>query len=164
MGNSERSWREILAGDVRGPPSGSRRTHPPTRAGWLQEPGDGPALEFEQLLKIHFADSGTKADILVNLEAARTWVLEQNRDSLAAARAYLAGQGSFPERAALNQLGGRFLTDFDFTVARWAQWATEIVDGWPDDVRDAPFDVAAAQQAVDLAESIEATVRSPGPR
>lgn len=132
-------------------------------AEWLQRPGDGPALEFEQLLKIHFADSGTKADILVNLEAARAWVLEQNRENVAAARAYLAGEGQFPERAALNQLGGRFLTDFYITVARWVQWATEIVDGWPDDVGDAPFNVAAAQEGVELAESIDAILHSPSP-
>ena len=29
-------------------------------AAWLREPGDGPVLEFEQLLKISFADSGTQ--------------------------------------------------------------------------------------------------------
>ena len=40
-------------------------------AAWLQEPGDGPVLEFEQLLKISLSDSGTKADILTNLDAAR---------------------------------------------------------------------------------------------
>ena len=40
-------------------------------AAWLQEPGDGPILEFEQLLKISFADSGSKADIVTNLEATR---------------------------------------------------------------------------------------------
>jgi PadR family transcriptional regulator, regulatory protein AphA len=130
-------------------------------AGSLQEPGEGPALESEQLLKIHFADSGTKADVLVNLQAARAWVLEQNRENLTAARAYLAGEGPFPERAALNQLGGRFLTDFYVTVARWVHWATDVVDGWPDDVRDAPFDVAAAQEGVDVAESIDVLLRSP---
>ena len=130
-------------------------------AGWLQEPGEGPSLEFEQLLKIHFADSGSKADVLVNLEAARAWVLEQNRENVAAARAYLAGEGPFPERAALNQLGGRFLTDFYVTVARWVQWASAIVDGWPDDVRDAPFDVEAAQEGVALAESIDVILRAP---
>ena len=70
----------------------------------------------------------------------------------------------FPERAALNQLGGRFLTDFYVTVARWVHWATEIVDGWPDDVRDTPFDVEAAQEGVDLAESIDVLLRSPTPR
>ena len=123
-------------------------------AAWLQHPGEGPALEFEQLVKIHFADSGTKADILANLAATRAWVLEQNEENLAAARAYLAGAGPFPQRAALNQLPGRFLTDFYVTVARWVQWASSVVDTWPDDVTNAPFDVAAAEEALALAESV----------
>ena len=123
---------------------------------WLQKPGDGPQLEFEQLVKIHFADGGTKADVIANLEATRAWVLEQNADNLDAARAYLAGQTSFPERAALNQLPGRFLTEFYVLVARWVQWASAIVDTWPDDVRDAPFDLTAAEEGVALAESVEA--------
>jgi DNA-binding PadR family transcriptional regulator len=124
-------------------------------AAWLREPGDGPALEFEQLVKIHFADSGTKADILANLQAARAWVLEQNEENLVAARAYLRGEGAFPERAALNQVPGRFLADFYVMVARWVAWATEFVESWPDDVREAPFDVAAAEESVALVESID---------
>jgi DNA-binding PadR family transcriptional regulator len=125
-------------------------------AAWLHEPGSGPVLEFEQLLKIHFADSGNKVDVLANLAATRTWVLEQNQENLATGRAYMEGRGAFPERAALNLLGGRFLTDFYLMVARWVDWASEIVDSWPDDVRDAPFDTDAAQEAVRLAESIDA--------
>ena len=124
-------------------------------AEWLREPGDGPVLEFEQLVKIHFADSGTKADILANLQAARAWVLEQNEENLEVARAYLRGEGPFPERAALNQVPGRFLADFYVTVARWVVWATEMVESWPDDVREAPFDVAAAEEGVALVESID---------
>lgn len=123
-------------------------------AAWLQEPGDGPILEFEQLVKISFTDSGTKTDLLANLEAARTWVLEQNEENLATARAYLEGRGAFPERAALNQLSGRFLTDFYVTVARWVDWATLKVETWPDAVTDAAFDVAVAEEGVRLAESI----------
>jgi DNA-binding PadR family transcriptional regulator len=123
-------------------------------ARWLREPGEGPALEFEQLLKIHFADSGTKADVVANLDAARRWVLEQNEENLVTARAYLEGRGRFPERAALNQLGGAFLTDFYAMVARWVAWASEVVQDWPDDIRDAPYDVAAAEKAVRVAEHI----------
>jgi PadR family transcriptional regulator, regulatory protein AphA len=123
-------------------------------AAWLREPGEGPVLEFEQLLKINFADSGTKADILTNLAATRAWVLDQNRENLEAARAYLEGRGPFPQRAALNQLGGRFLTDFYVMVARWVEWASDIVDGWPDDVNEAPFSVAAAEEGARLADSI----------
>ncbi|HET9665870.1 MAG TPA: helix-turn-helix transcriptional regulator [Desertimonas sp.] len=125
---------------------------------WLHQPGDGPVLEFEQLLMISFADSGTKADILTNLDAARAWVAEQNEENLATARAYLDGDSLFPERAALNQLGGRFLTDFYVMVARWVEWASEVVQDWPDDVRLAPLDRAAQQEAVRLAESVDATL------
>jgi DNA-binding PadR family transcriptional regulator len=132
-------------------------------ADWVAQPGEGPSLEFEQLVKIHFADAGSRADVLANLEAARTWVVEQNRENLAAALAYRAGEGPFPERAALNQLPGRFLTEFYATVARWISWATEVVEAWPDDVRDAPFDERAAEEGVAVAESIE-HILGPGGR
>ncbi len=129
-------------------------------AAWLQEPGDGPILEFGQLLKISFADSGSKADIVTNLEATRAWVVDQNEANLATARAYLEGRSAFPERAALNQLAGRFLTDFYVTVARWVDWASELVNTWPDDVRQASFDMAAAEEAVRLAESVATMMES----
>ncbi len=123
-------------------------------AAWLSQPGDGPTLECEQLVKIHFADSGTRTDVLANLDAMRSWVLAQNEENLATARAYLEARSAFPERAALNQLPGRFLTEHYVMVARWVQWATAIAEGWPDDVTKAPFDLAAAEEAVRLAESI----------
>ena len=128
-------------------------------ASWLREPGEGPALEFEQLVKIHFADSGSRADIVANLEAARAWVLAQNEENLVAARAYLAGEGPFPQRAALNQLTGRFLADFYVMVARWIEWASHMVEDWPDDVSQAPFDIEAAREGVRLVESIEVLLR-----
>ncbi len=59
-------------------------------AKWLEEPGDGPVLEFEQLLKIHFADSGTKDNVLATLAATLEWVQEQNEENLATGRAYLS--------------------------------------------------------------------------
>ena len=127
-------------------------------AAWLQTPGDGPILEFEQLLKISFADSGSKADVVANLDATRAWVVDQNEENLATARAYLEGRGAFPERAALNQLTGRFLTDFYVMVAHWVAWASQVVDDWPDDVRNAQFDAGAAEEAVGLAESVAKSV------
>lgn len=123
-------------------------------ASWLDEPGAGPVLEFEQLLKIHFADSGTKADVLANLAATLEWVREQNEVNLATAEAYLAGAAEFPERAAINQLGGRFLTEFYAMVARWAEWAMGVVADWPDDPREAVPDDEAQAEAVRIAEGI----------
>jgi PadR family transcriptional regulator, regulatory protein AphA len=129
-------------------------------AAWLQQPGAGPVLEFEQLLKISFADSGSTADIRTSLAATRAWVLEQNEENLAAARAYLEGRGAFPQRAALNQLPGRFLTDFYAMVAEWVDWASAMVEDWPEDPLSAPFDVAAAEEAVRRAEGIESLLGS----
>jgi len=129
-------------------------------AAWLRAPGDGPTLEFEQLLKISFADSGSRADVVANLSAAREWLSEQNQENLATARAYLEGTGAFPERAALNQLAGRFITDFYVMVAEWVAWASQVVDGWPEDVRDAPFDVRAAEEGVRRAESVAKIIGS----
>ena len=123
-------------------------------ATWLQEPGDGPILECEQFLKIHFADSGSTADIVTNIEATREWVLQQNEQNLATARAYLDGRGDFPERAALNQLVGMFLTNFYVTVAEWVDWASRVVEGWPDDPAAAPFDVSTAEEGVRRAEHV----------
>jgi PadR family transcriptional regulator, regulatory protein AphA len=124
-------------------------------AAWVREPGAGPVLEFEQLLKISFADSGTTDDIRTNLTATLEWVRRENEENLATARAYRAGEGLFPERAALNQLGGRFLTELYLTVARWAEWALEMVDDWADDPRDAPFDPAAQDEAIRLAQQAD---------
>ena len=128
-------------------------------AAWVAEPGEGPVLEFEQLVKIHFSDSGTKAGVLANLEAARWWVLEQNEENLATARAYQSGTGAFPERAALNQLPGVFLTELYATVARWVVWAEGVVAAWPDDVRAATLDGDAARRGVAVAEEIERLLR-----
>jgi DNA-binding PadR family transcriptional regulator len=120
-------------------------------AAWLHEPGKGPVLECEQLLKIFFADHGTKADALATLAAARAWAKERNEDNLAAARAYLAGTGPFQPRAAQNMLVGAFLTDFYAMVARWAEWASAMVDRWPDDPSRAVADPAAMRQILDRA-------------
>jgi PadR family transcriptional regulator AphA len=136
---------------------------PPGRralADWVREPGAGPSLEFEQLVKIHFADSADKSAVLANLVATLEWVRRENEENLATARAYLEGRGAFPERAALNQLSGRFLTDLYACVAHWADWAIEVVEAWPDDVTRAPYDLEAAEQALRVAERISVTQSS----
>lgn len=117
-------------------------------ADWLQEPGHGPVLEFEQLLKVTFAENGTRADALATLAATRAWAEERNQDNVTAARAYLTGEGPFQERAAQAALTGRFLTDFYAMVARWADWATATVEEWPDDPRRAEPDREAMEETL----------------
>jgi len=115
-------------------------------AQWMKEPGTGPVLEFEQLVKVVFAEYGTKADALATLAAAKAWAEERNTDNQAAAEAYLAGTGPFQQRLAQNTLGGGFLTEFYRMVAEWADWATGLVEQWPDDPAQARPDLAAVRQ------------------
>lgn len=117
-------------------------------ASWMAEPAAGPVLEWEQLVKIVFAENGTKADTLARLAEARAWAVERNEESLATARAYAAGEAEFQERVAVNLLGGGFLTEYYRLVAEWADWATGIVETWPDDPGQAEPDPEALRRIV----------------
>jgi DNA-binding PadR family transcriptional regulator len=111
-------------------------------AAWVPEPGDGPIVEFEQLVKVFFAEHGTKDDLLATLRGTLAWVDERDAQSAGVSHDYLEGTGAFPERLPWLILCGTFLNDFIDLVDRWATWATEVVERWPDDIRDAPPDLA----------------------
>jgi len=121
-------------------------------AEWLRSPGAGPVLESEQLLKVSFAEHGTKADALATVAAARAWARERNEENVAAARAYRDGRGPFQHRAAQNMLVGAFLTEYYRMVAEWADWAAEQVERWPDDPARAVPDQAELERVVRRAE------------
>jgi PadR family transcriptional regulator, regulatory protein AphA len=119
---------------------------------WLAEPGQGPVLEFEQLVKVFFCDSGTTEDLRRQLADARAWAHERTLVNIEVGRGYLEGNSPFQQRAAVNALVGRFLDDFLETVDRWAQWATDIVETWPTHPRDAHVDTDALARTVQQAE------------
>ncbi len=109
-------------------------------AEWVPTPGTGPVLEFEQLIKVFFAEHGTKADLLATLAGVREWSDERLGAGAHVPQAYLDGKGPFPERLPWLLLVGQFLLDFHLMVERWADWATDIVETWPDDVTAAQPD------------------------
>jgi DNA-binding PadR family transcriptional regulator len=117
-------------------------------ADWLGEAGAGPVLEFEQLLKVFFADSGTRSDARANLQAAEQWARDRAAESSAIAQQYAAGEGPFPERSAQLELASRFMTDFYALVADWAVWAQERVATWPEDPRLARGDPTIAAETL----------------
>jgi PadR family transcriptional regulator, regulatory protein AphA len=95
---------------------------------WLATPGDGPALEFEEMLKIFFAEHGTKADAVAAVQRIRSWASERNIENIAIARSYIEGTAPFPDRAPVLVLTGRFLTNFADMVGEWADWASTIIE------------------------------------
>jgi DNA-binding PadR family transcriptional regulator len=100
---------------------------------WMSQPGRGPVLEFEALMKVFFAENGIRDDTLAALATIAEWARTDRNEHLAVASAYAAGKGMFPERAAQTALTGRFLFEFNDLVLRWSKWAASVAEQWPDD-------------------------------
>jgi PadR family transcriptional regulator AphA len=115
-------------------------------AAWLAAPPTpGPAIvmESEHLLKLLYADYGTRDDLLATLTDLKRWAESDLAEHSAVARSYLLGAGAFPQRAPVLAVGGKLLFDLALAVRQWADWAIEVVEAWPDDPSQAPTDWAA---------------------
>ena len=119
---------------------------------WVPTPSAAPQIEFEALLKVFFAERGTKADLLRTLRA----VQHDNEDRAVAHRSiphdYLEGRGTYQERLAWNILVGTFLDEWQQLLDRWTTWAIGEVDEWPDDIRAAEPDWDALRRQADHAD------------
>jgi DNA-binding PadR family transcriptional regulator len=109
-------------------------------ARWVPTGGDGPVIEFEQLVKIFFAERATKSDLLATLAGVRAWVEDHAAATPGIPQEYLEGRGGYPERLPWLILAGKFLDDIEQTVDRWAEWAIGLVEAWPDDLTEAEPD------------------------
>jgi PadR family transcriptional regulator, regulatory protein AphA len=129
---------------------------------WLKVPGEGPSLEFEQLTKVFLADQGTKNDVLATLDAARAWSAGLMVEFADAARPYLDGEGPFPERLAPNMVVARFLLDFYLLVFDWSDWATRVVEEWPDEIKGAAPELSVLEEIVRRGDALRRHVSGPG--
>ena len=123
-------------------------------AAWVPAPGGGPQVEFESLIKVFFAEHGSKADLVATLHRSRDWAREQATESRAIPHAYLDGTGPFPERLPWLLLTGQFLQDFQRMVDQWAEWALGVVAEWPDDLTEAEPDWPALEAMAVLADTL----------
>ena len=97
---------------------------------WLGEPSAPPRLESEALLRLFFAEHGTKQDLLATLAELEEQALALRRQAVEQAAEYLAGTAPFPERIHILGLVGRFTLDHTALVADWARWARAEVEQW----------------------------------
>jgi PadR family transcriptional regulator, regulatory protein AphA len=104
---------------------------------WLGEPSAPAALEFEAMVRVFFADSGTLDQLRATLEQ----VAQDADDRHAALQAMIGGQSppgtddEFAARRHVNALALRFQLDHERLQADWARWALAQVATWPS-VRD----------------------------
>jgi len=105
---------------------------------WLGEPGKGPLVEFEGLVKVLFAEQAGKDELLATLASIRTEA-EKTRQRHAALAADLAETGGpFPDRLHVNALVFKFMWEQAEMLLRWATWAEQEVADWPDDISQPP--------------------------
>ncbi|HEV7535300.1 MAG TPA: PadR family transcriptional regulator [Acidimicrobiia bacterium] len=108
--------------------------------GWLGQPSAPPRLESEALLRLFFADCGTKDELLATLAELEGQARALREQAVAQAAEYLGGPhlppgtqtAPFPERIHILAVLGRFTLDHTALVAEWARWARAEVEGWPD--------------------------------
>jgi PadR family transcriptional regulator AphA len=101
---------------------------------WLAEPGRAPIVEFEGLVKVLFAEQGTKEQLLATLRAIRAEAEQTRLGHTELSRELGDTGGPFPERLHVNALVFKFMWEQTETVIRWARWAEKEIAQWPDDV------------------------------
>jgi PadR family transcriptional regulator AphA len=107
-------------------------------ADWLADPGAGPVLECEALLKVSFAEHGSKADLVANLEALATHAGGMLALGRAMADDHVTNGPLHPGRLPVNGLMWNFLWQLHSALADWAAWALDEVADWPDDLHATP--------------------------
>ena len=101
-------------------------------AEWLGTESGPSRFESELLVKILFANVGTKEEMLDNLHRFAAEAAAARALWATVAGEYLSGADPFPERLHINALFFRWVWEQAATNARWAEWAIDQVEGWPD--------------------------------
>lgn len=101
---------------------------------WLEEPGGQPLVEFEGLVKVLFAEQGTKEQLLENIRSIREEAERTRQEHAALADELARGGGPFPDRVHVNELVFKYMWEQTETVIRWSAWAEDQVADWPDDI------------------------------
>lgn len=99
---------------------------------WLQTESAPSRYESETLLKILYGNYGTKDDLLTNLRRFAAEAETAKQTELAFAQEYLAGEHELPEPLHLSTLFQRLMLEQAEARLRWAKWAADQVEAWPD--------------------------------
>lgn len=114
---------------------------------WLSTQSRPPALEFEGLIRVMFAEQGSIEDLRANLrnlreQASRTQQLFVSH----AGRLHAPDGGTFPERLHLMTLANKFMIGHFDNMIEWADWALDETDCWPDTVSPATTHAARSRE------------------
>ena len=99
-------------------------------ADWLGRPPEPRAVDFEGVLKVFFADAGSRTALLATLDEIAADARDRlGRLDLMIDQALTDG-ARFPERVHLQAVTLRQHVDAEMAVLEWTTWATEQVTTW----------------------------------
>lgn len=108
-------------------------------AKWVASPSARPRYESEALVKVMFAENGTREDLLGSIRAIAQDAADAVEHFRGIADRYAANEGEYPRRFGLSGLALRLVAEQHATTLRWATWAEQVVQGW-----DGPLSADAA--------------------
>ena len=99
-------------------------------AEWIESPSARPRYENEALVKVMFAENGTREDMLASIRHLREDAEDGVRHFRAMADRYAAHEGEYPWRFGLSGLAMRLAAEQQAATLRWATWAEQVVADW----------------------------------
>ena len=104
---------------------------------WLGQPSAPPSLDFEALVRVFFAETGTRDQMLDALSAADRLADDIQATGEVVATEFLEGGHPFPDRMHLSGIVFDFLWSWADLLRDWAERSRAEVSGW-DGVRADP--------------------------
>lgn len=98
---------------------------------WLARPAAEPHIEIESLLRLLFADLGTRDDLADALDTLEAWAERHLEEGRTICAGYLAGDAPFPERLHLSALFADYYHDLYVLTLAWVERARAEADTWP---------------------------------
>jgi len=98
---------------------------------WRASETAEPELQFEAMVRLTFADQGTKQEALAAIDSISRHAEERYREGVGQLEQYLDDGGPFPERLHLIALTATFHADFLRLLLDWARRARTEVSAWP---------------------------------
>jgi DNA-binding PadR family transcriptional regulator len=98
---------------------------------WTRTRTQPPRLEIEALLRLLFADHGSRDDVLGALDEFEEDIAEHHQAIVELMASYLDGGHPFPQRTHLSVLFATFQIEMFKTIERWIEFARDEIEEWP---------------------------------
>jgi PadR family transcriptional regulator AphA len=98
---------------------------------WTSTRTQPPRLEIEALLRVLFADHGSREDVLGALDEFEDDIGKHHQAIVELMGSYVDGGHPFPQRTHLSVLFATFQIEMFKTMERWIEFARAEIDEWP---------------------------------